>query len=60
MGTGVTVEHILSIKFSSLPLEKNIEIEKEGISITNLNTMQSTKTNSREFKRIFNRRLFKI
>ncbi|XP_060855369.1 uncharacterized protein LOC132933049 [Metopolophium dirhodum] len=58
MDTYVTVEHLLNIHFSSLPLEKNIEIKKEGRPMPNLNIIQIKKTKSREFKRSFNKDIY--
>lgn len=58
MGTYVTVEYLLSINFSNLPLEKNIEIKKEGRPMPNLNIIQIKKTKSREFKRSFNKEVY--
>jgi len=56
MGTYVTVEHLLSINFSSLPLKKKIEIKTEGRLMPNLNIIKKTK--SREFKRSFNKDVY--
>lgn len=56
--TYVTVEYLLSINFSSLPLEKKIEIKKEGRPMPNLNVIQIKKTKSREFKRSFNNNVY--
>jgi len=58
MDTYVTVEHLLNIHFSSLPLEKKIEIKKEGRPMPNLNIIQIKKTKSREFKRSFNKDIY--
>ncbi|XP_026818984.1 uncharacterized protein LOC113557616 [Rhopalosiphum maidis] len=58
MDTYITVEHLLNIHFSSLPLEKKIEIKKEGRPMPNLNIIQIKKTKSREFKRSFNKDIY--
>jgi hypothetical protein len=58
MSTYVTVEHLLSINFSSLPLEKEVEVKKEGRPMPNLNIIQIKITKSREFKRSFNKDIY--
>jgi hypothetical protein len=46
MGTYVTVKHLLSINFSSLLLEKKIEIKKKkGRPMPNLSIIQIKKKN---------------
>lgn len=58
MDTYVTVEYLLNINFSSLPLEEKVEIKKEGRPMQILNIIQIKKTKSREFKRSFNKDVY--
>lgn len=53
-----TVQHLLSVNFSSLTLEKKMEIKREGRPTPNLNIIQIKKTKVREFKRNFNKEVY--